>query len=78
MRLGNVGKCRGISMKYRVYDKVTRQDITDKYYWVLTPDGKLYYMEYDLIGYPNAMVLSERAANELEAERIRKRKLKGK
>lgn len=63
-------------MKYKVYDKVTRQDITDKYNWVLTPDGKLYYMEYDLIGYPNAMILSEEAAKELESERARKRRLK--
>lgn len=63
-------------MKYKVYDKVTRQDITDKYNWVLTPDGKLYYMEYDLIGHPNAMILSEEAAKELESERARKRRLK--
>lgn len=65
-------------MKYKVYDKVTRQDITDKYKWILTPDGKLYYLEYDLIGYPNAIVLSEAAAKELEAERARKRKQEGK
>lgn len=65
-------------MKYKVYDKVTRQDITDKYKWILTPDGKLYYLGYDLIGYPNAMILSEAAAKELEAERARKRRLKGK
>lgn len=46
-------------MKYRVYDKTTYEDITDKYYWVIRPDGTLYYNEYgDLIGYPNAIYIS--------------------
>lgn len=45
-------------MKYRVYDKTTYEDITDKYYWVIRPDGTLYYNEYgDLIGYPNAIYI---------------------
>ena len=42
-------------MKYRVIDKITKNDITDERDWVITPDGKLYYLDYgDLIGYPNA------------------------
>ena len=46
-------------MKYRVFDKTTYEDITDKYCWVIRPNGTLYYNEYgDLIGYPNAIYIS--------------------
>ena len=42
-------------MRYRVFDKTTKEDITDKYTWVITPDGELYFKDYgDLIGDPNA------------------------
>lgn len=44
-------------IKYIVFDRQTKEDITDKYPWVITPDGKLYYMDYDsLTGYPDAEV----------------------
>ena len=44
-----------MEMKYRVYDRKTLEDITDKYNWVVWPDGSLYLLEYsDLIGYPDA------------------------
>lgn len=47
-------------MKYRVIDKTTKEDITDKYCWVIRPDGTLSYNEYgDLIQYPNAMYTEE-------------------
>ena len=43
-------------MRYRVFDKTTKEDITDKYDWVITPDGELYFKDYsDLIGDPSAM-----------------------
>ena len=46
-------------MRYRVFDKTTKEDITDKYNWVITPDGKLYFKDYgDLIGDPRAMYVS--------------------
>ena len=38
-------------MTYKVIDKTTGEDITDKYYWVLSPNGELNYLLYcDLIG----------------------------
>lgn len=44
-------------IKYVVFDKQTKEDITDKYTWVITPDGKLYFVDYDsLTGYPDAEV----------------------
>ena len=47
-------------MKYRVFDKTKKEDITDKYCWVVRPDGTLSYNEYgDLIGYSNAMYIEE-------------------
>lgn len=47
-------------MKYKVFDKTTKEDITDKYCWVIRPNGELSYNEYgDLIGYPNAMYIEE-------------------
>lgn len=53
-------------MKYRVINRKTKEDITDKYCWVVRPDGKLYVNEYgDLIGYPDAMYLPESAADKL-------------
>lgn len=52
-------------MKYRVINIKTKEDITDKYCWVVRPDGKLYVNEYgDLIGYPDAMYLPEAAMDE--------------
>ena len=45
-------------MKYRVFDEITKEDITDKYCWVIRPNGELAYNEYgDLIGYSNATYL---------------------
>ena len=34
---------------YRVFDKKTKEDITDKRFWVIDPKGTLYYVEWDLI-----------------------------
>lgn len=40
-------------MKYKVYKKL--QDVTDTEDWVLTPDGNLYFRDYDaLTGDPEA------------------------
>lgn len=36
-----------MELRYRVYDNRTLEDITDEYQWVITPDGKLCYVEYD-------------------------------
>lgn len=33
-------------MKYRVFNKITKEDITEKYDWVVTPDGTLYINEW--------------------------------
>lgn len=53
-------------MKYRVFDKTTKQDITDKYSWVITPNGELNHLVHgDLIGYPNAMSISVEGIDEL-------------
>lgn len=52
-------------MKYRVINKKTKEDITDKYDWVIRPNGKLFYLDCeDLIGYPDAMYLPEKCINE--------------
>ena len=45
-------------MKYKVYKKL--QDVTDAEDWVLTPDGNLYFRDYDaLTGDPEVYVESE-------------------
>ena len=36
-----------MEIRYRVYEKRTLKDITNEYQWVITPDGKLCYVEYD-------------------------------
>lgn len=44
-----------MEMRYRVYDRKTLDDITDKHKWVILSDGLLYALEYfDLICYPDA------------------------
>lgn len=40
-----------MKIAYKVIDTRTNEDITDKYYWCLRPDGTLAYNEYgDMIG----------------------------
>ena len=52
-------------MKYRVINKRTKEDITDRYDWVISPNGQLSYNDGgDLIGYPDAMYLPEAAMDE--------------
>jgi hypothetical protein len=34
-------------MKFKVYNKETHEDVTDKNTWVVMPDGELYFPEYD-------------------------------
>ena len=52
-------------MRYRVIDKKTKEDITDKYDWVISSNGQLSYNDYgDLIGYPEAAYLPEVAMDE--------------
>lgn len=47
-------------MKYKVIDSYTGEDITDKYDWVITPNGELKYNDYgDLIGYIGADYIIE-------------------
>ena len=47
-------------MKYKVIDRRTNEDITDKYDWVITPNGELRINEWgDLIGDPNADYIIE-------------------
>jgi len=36
-----------MEIRYRVFDNRTLEDITNKYEWVITPDGKLCIVEYD-------------------------------
>ena len=56
-------------IEYKVFDKQTKEDITDKYLWCITPDGKLYFIDYDsLTGYPDAEVQYLPTTN---ADRIR-------
>ena len=61
-------------IKYIVFDRQTKEDITDKYPWVITPDGKLYYMDYDsLTGCPDAEVyylLGEKIIDVWDAEKV--------
>lgn len=52
-------------MKYRVINKRTKEDITDRYDWVVSPNGQLSYNDGgDLIGDPDAMYLPEAAMDE--------------
>jgi len=47
-------------MKYRVFKKNTKEDITDKNDWVVTPDGKLYFNNWgDHITDPDAVYILE-------------------
>ena len=47
--------------RYRVIDKKTKEDITNKYNWVITPNGKLFYLvDEGLISHPHAMDLPEK------------------
>ena len=61
-------------IKYRVFDKQTKKDITDEYPWVITPEGKLYFQDYDsLTGYPDAEVyymLGEKIIDIWDAEKV--------
>lgn len=61
-------------IKYIVFDKQTKEDITDKYTWVITPNGKLYFVDYDsLTGYPDAEVyymLGEKIMDIWDAEKV--------
>lgn len=61
-------------IKYKVFDKQTKEDITDKYPWVITPEGRLYFCDYDsLTGYPDAEVyymLGEQILNIWDAEKV--------
>ena len=34
---------------YKVFDKKTNEDITSTRFWVVDPDGTLYYDDWDLI-----------------------------
>lgn len=44
-----------MEMRYRVYDRKTLDDITDKHKWVILSDGLLYALEYfNLVCYPDA------------------------
>lgn len=44
-----------MEMRYRVYDRKTLDDITDKHKWVILSDGLLYALEYfHLVCYPDA------------------------
>lgn len=43
-----------MGIKYKVIDTRTGDDITNDRLWVITPDGRLLYDDYDLIGYSNA------------------------
>lgn len=52
-------------MKYKVYNKKTREDLTDKNDWVITPEGQLYYLDYEsLIGDPDVIYIEERNNDE--------------
>ena len=47
-------------MKYKVFNKITGEDITDNESWVVTPDGRLFFLDYDsLTGDPNAIYIPE-------------------
>ena len=34
-------------IRFRVFDNRSVKDITNEYQWVITPDGRLCYVEYD-------------------------------
>ena len=34
-------------IKYRVYNNRDNKDITNEFQWVITPDGKLHFVEID-------------------------------
>lgn len=43
-------------MTYKVYDKASGEDITDKYDWAISPDGTLYHNDFgDHIGIQEAV-----------------------
>lgn len=47
-----------MKVTYKVFDTRTNKDITNKYCWVLLPDGTLKYDDYgDLIGLDYAKVI---------------------
>ena len=47
-------------MRYKVFNKFTMEDITNRYDWVVTPDGKLYVNEWgDFITYPEVIYVLE-------------------
>lgn len=47
-----------MKVTYKVIDTRTNEDITNKYCWVLMPDGRLAYDEYgDLIGHTYAKAI---------------------
>ena len=53
-------------MKYRVFDKITKKDITNRCAWVITPDGELHHLVYgDLVGYPDAIYITAEVIDEL-------------
>ena len=35
-----------MEIRYRVFDNKTLEDITDEFQWIITPDGKLCYVDY--------------------------------
>lgn len=43
-----------MSLKYKVIDKMTGDDITNDRCWVVRPDGTLLYWDCDLIGFSRA------------------------
>lgn len=48
----------GIVVGYRVINLKTKEDITDKFDWVITPEGKLFYLDGDsLTGYEDAIYI---------------------
>ena len=53
---------------YRVIDQRTDKDITDDYYWVMRPDGRIFYCDDDLIGidYAKVVVTVTEADNKVE------------
>lgn len=45
-------------MKFRVIDRRNGNDITDDYFWVITSDGRLGYIDYgDFIGLTYAQAI---------------------
>ena len=48
-------------MEYKVFNKFTMKDITNRYDWVVTPDGRLYVNEWgDFITYPEGIYVLEK------------------